>query len=163
MKATVEIVCYKSKVLANNESPLMLRITKERKRKYASIGISIKPDLWDFEKNKPRRNCPNRIEIEKIISNKMQEYRDKIIELKSENKEFTATSLYERVADRTIKKTVRELFEAQIESMKQAGRTGYALSHLEVYNSLVKFNGHLDIYFSEIDTVWLKRSLIFNI
>ncbi|MEI3553498.1 MAG: phage integrase SAM-like domain-containing protein [Alistipes senegalensis] len=41
--------------------------------------------------------------------------------------------------------------------MKQTGRTGYALSHREVYNSLLKFNGHLNIYFSEIDTVWLKR------
>jgi hypothetical protein len=35
-------------------------------------------------------------------------------------------------------------------------RTGYSLSHLEVYNSLMKFNGHLDIYFSNIDITWLK-------
>lgn len=31
------------------------------------------------------------------------------------------------------------------------------MSRLEVYNSLIKFNRHLDIYFSDIDTVWLKR------
>jgi hypothetical protein len=31
------------------------------------------------------------------------------------------------------------------------------MSHLEVYNSLVKFNGHLDVYFSDIDVTWLKR------
>jgi hypothetical protein len=31
------------------------------------------------------------------------------------------------------------------------------MSLLEVYNSLVKFNGHLDIYFSDIDITWLKR------
>lgn len=48
MSVTIEVVCYKSKVLANNESPLMLRITKDRKRnithsEYRSIppiGIS---------------------------------------------------------------------------------------------------------------------------
>ena len=57
MSATVEVVCYKSKVLANNESPLMLRITKDRKLKYSSIGVSVNPALWDFKKNKPRRNC----------------------------------------------------------------------------------------------------------
>ena len=54
MNATIEVVCYKSKVLANNESPLMLRITKDRKRKYSSIGLSLNPVYWDFEKNKPR-------------------------------------------------------------------------------------------------------------
>ena len=31
MSATIDVVCYKSKVLANNESPLMLRITKGQK------------------------------------------------------------------------------------------------------------------------------------
>jgi hypothetical protein len=67
MSATIEVVCYKSKVLANSESPLMLRITKDRKRKYSSIGISINPALWDFEKNKPRRNCPDKVRIERII------------------------------------------------------------------------------------------------
>ncbi len=32
---TVNAVCYKSKVLSNNESPLTLRVTKDRKRKYS--------------------------------------------------------------------------------------------------------------------------------
>lgn len=68
MNATVEVVCYKSKVLANNESPLMLRVTKDRKRKYSSIGISVNPVYWDFEKNKPRRNCPDKPRIEQIIA-----------------------------------------------------------------------------------------------
>ena len=69
-EATIEVVCYKSKVLANNESPLMLRITKDRKLKYSSIGVSVNPALWDFEKNKPRRNCPNRLQIERLIAGK---------------------------------------------------------------------------------------------
>lgn len=41
--------------------------------------------------------------------------------------------------------------------LKQANRLGYALSVAQVYNSLIKFNGHLDIYFTEIDKSWLIR------
>ena len=37
MSITVKAVCYKSKVLKNNESPLMLRVTKDRKLKYVSL------------------------------------------------------------------------------------------------------------------------------
>ena len=30
-------------------------------------------------------------------------------------------------------------------------------SVLQVYNSLVKYNGHLNIYFDEIDFLWLRE------
>lgn len=94
----------------------------------------------------------------KIIADKSSEFAERIIELKAEKKEFTATTLTERLTESTrARRTVGEVFQFQIEDLKQAGRTGYALSHQEVYNSLLKFNGHLNIYFSEIDTVWLKR------
>ena len=34
MDATISVICFKSKTLANGEHPLMLRITKDRKRNY---------------------------------------------------------------------------------------------------------------------------------
>ena len=48
----------------------MLRIIKDRNRKYSSIGIPVNPAFWDFDKNKPRRNCPNRLQIERLIAGK---------------------------------------------------------------------------------------------
>ena len=60
MNASVSIVCYKSKTLSNGESPLMLQVSKSGKRKYQSLGISIKPHYWDFTRNKPKPNCPNK-------------------------------------------------------------------------------------------------------
>ena len=60
MKATANVLCYRSKVLSNGEHPLMLRVCMSGKKKYVSLGISVKSQYWDFEKNKPKRNCPNR-------------------------------------------------------------------------------------------------------
>ena len=60
MKANVEVICYTSKTLRDGTMPLMLRITQSRKRKYVSIGLSINPKFWDFDKNRPKRNCPNK-------------------------------------------------------------------------------------------------------
>lgn len=57
MSTTVNVLCYKSKVLANGESPLMLRICKDGKKKYKSIGFSINPIYWDYTKGKLKRNC----------------------------------------------------------------------------------------------------------
>lgn len=85
MSTTVTVVCYKSKVLSNNESPLMLRVTKDRKRKYVSLGISVNPEHWDFSKNQPKAECPNREYIELLIADKLKEYSAKIVELKATN------------------------------------------------------------------------------
>ncbi|MFA6334238.1 MAG: Arm DNA-binding domain-containing protein [Bacteroidales bacterium] len=60
MNATIEAVCCKSKVLTNNESPLMSRVTKDRKRQYQSLGFSLETKYWDFEKNKPRRKSESK-------------------------------------------------------------------------------------------------------
>ena len=158
MDAGVNILCYKSKTLANGAHPLMIRVCKDGKKKYVSLGVSVLPQFWDFTKNQPKKNCPNKAYIEKIIADKSSEFAERIIELKAEKKEFTATTQTERLTESTrARRTVGEVFQSQIENLKQTGRTGYALSHQEVYNSLLKFNGHLNIYFSEIDTVWLKR------
>ena len=125
MSATgVNVLLYRSKTLANGEHPLMLCVTKERRRKYVSMGISLAARYWDFDKNRPKRNCPNRIYIEKYIADKQREYTDKVIELTCEEKAFTANTLVEKVCGGYTTKTVGQLFTEQIEALIAAKRTG---------------------------------------
>lgn len=163
MATTITVICYKSKILKNNESPLMLRVTKDRKRKYVSLGISLDPSYWDFSKQQPKPDCPNREYIEMIIADKTKEYSAKIIELKSKNQEFTATTLVEKVNvnTRVGHKTVGDVFLDFIDRLKTENRKGYALSVRQVYNSLIEFNTHLDIPFCDLNITWLKRFEIF--
>ena len=101
MDAGVNILCYKSKTLANGAHPLMIRVCKDGKKKYVSLGVSVLPQFWDFTKNQPKKNCPNKAYIEKIIADKSSEFAERIIELKAEKKEFTATTLTERLTEST--------------------------------------------------------------
>ena len=155
--ATVDVVCYKYRPLKNNELPLKIRVCKDKKSRYFNLGISVKPEHWDFEKNRPKSTCPDRELIEKLISKKVSEVRSKIVELKSENKEFSATTLVENVSNPSKIITVGELFKQNIHSLVEEKRTGYRLSIQQTYNSLLKFNKHLDIPFSDMDCNWLRR------
>ena len=56
MATTVNVLCYKSKTLSNGEHPLMIRICKDGKKKYVSLGVSVKAEHWNFEKNVPKSN-----------------------------------------------------------------------------------------------------------
>ena len=135
----------------------MIRVCKDRKRKYLSLGVSINPIHWDFTKNKPKPNCPNKEQLETLIAEKSKVYLEKILELKSMEKEFTAISLVEQVNNASIKRTVNDLFLEQLRRLTDENRRGYMLSCRQVYNSLVEFNKHLDIYFSDIDVTWLRK------
>lgn len=48
--------------------PLMLRIGKDGKKKYRSLGIPVNPKFWDFQRNKPKPKCTNLEYLQKIIS-----------------------------------------------------------------------------------------------
>ena len=156
MSATVNVVCYRNKTLSNGNSPLMLRVCKDRKTKYQSLGISINPANWDFQKNKPKANCPNRELIIKIILEKEAEFQKQILELQSEDKDFTASTLI-APKTKTKAKTVKDFYKELIEEFNLVNKIGNAKVYKDSYWSLKTFtNNKLDIPFSHIDLDFLK-------
>ena len=158
MKATVEVVCYKSKPLKDGTFPLMLRVTKDRKRKYVSLGLSLHEKFWDFEKSKPKRNCPNKEQIERLIAAKTAEYNDLIVEMTSQQREYTVETLVSHFHNQVRCATVVELYDKLIDDMKRGGKLGNAGVYKYSRTSLLKFTGQrLQIPFSDLDAVWLRR------
>ena len=123
MSTAVNVVCYKSKTLSNGENPLMIRVCKDRKIKYKSLGISVNPIYWDFDKNRPKSNCPNRDYILKIIIDKEAECQKMILEFKAEDKEFTASTLIKPKEKRIIK-NVHEFYNELIQEMELSEKIG---------------------------------------
>ena len=159
MEATVNVTCYKSKVLKNGESPLMVRICKNGKKKYKSLGISVNPAHWDFKKNLPKPKCPNYATLLILINEKISEYQRIILDKKVNNAEFTATTLLQATDTLQSKHpvSVGDGFKNYIQALKDEHRLRYAGMFEVSYSSFVKFNKHLDIPFSDIDVAWLKK------
>lgn len=158
MNATINVVCYKWKTLANGEQPLMLRICKDGKKKYQSLGISIPIKYWDFKRNKPKSNYPNKEFIQKIILDKQTELQQRMLELNSEQKEYTTTTLLCDENKKFELKTVSDFYQELIEQFKADYKCGNRLIYKSSYNSLKAFtNDKLDIPFSAIDIAWLNK------
>lgn len=156
--ATFSVVCYKSKTLANGEHPLMLRVCKDGKKIYRSLGISVNPKHWSFSKKAPKASCPNREQILKIIIAKQAELQSRVLTLNSEQKEYTASTLLKSQSDNFTLKTVGEFYTELIEEYARSERCGNRLIYKGSYNSLKIFNkGKLDIPFSHIDVEWLSK------
>lgn len=157
MSETIKVVCYKYKTLSNGESPLMIRVCKNGKKKYQSLGISIKVEQWDFKTNQPKAKCPNRDRIILLINEKISEIQKAALDKKIAGKDFTATTLIESTTNKTTCKTVGEYYLTYIQNLKKENRIRYAGMFEVSYSSFIKFNKHLDIPFSDIDMAWLKR------
>ena len=155
---TVSVICYKSKTLSNGESPLMLRVCKDGKRSYRSLGLSVDSKYWSFSKNAPKPNCPDKELLLKLITSKKAELQNKILELKSDEKDYTASSLLNAEDIKFHLKTVEELYVELIDEYTKQGKCGNRLIYKGSYNSLKTFNkGKLDIPFSHIDVTWLTK------
>ncbi|HPH88429.1 MAG TPA: Arm DNA-binding domain-containing protein [Chitinophagales bacterium] len=86
MNASIKVILYTSKLLKNGESPIMLRVIKDRKPKYISVGFSCHADLWDFENNIPKKKHPHYKEINLLIDSKKKEAGKLLLDLENENK-----------------------------------------------------------------------------
>lgn len=158
VELAVNVVCYKWKTLANGEYPLMLRICKDGKKKYQSLGISVLPRYWDFTRNKPKPNCPNKEYIQKIILDKQTELQQRMLEFNSEQKEYTTTTLLNDENKKFELKTVSQFYQELIEQCKSNDKCGNRLIYKSSYNSLKVFTkNQLDIPFSAIDVSWLNK------
>ena len=157
MNTTIEAVLYTSKKLSNGLHPLMLRLTKNRKRKYISLHISLPLEHWDAEKCKPKRNCPNREQIERLIRTKIEELQSQVMEFKTSDKEYTLHTLIDKSSKQTSKVTVGEYLDTYVNILQRAGRIGNADTFIHLRTALTKCFGPLDFYFSDIDVARLKR------
>lgn len=158
MNASLSVVCYKSKRLSNGESPLMLQVPKGGKRQYQSLGVSVNPKFWDFSKNKPKSNCPNREYILKLILDKQAELQQRMLELNAEQKEYTTTTLLHDEHRKFELKTVKQFYQELIEQYKANDKCGNRLIYKSSYNSINVFtNGNLEIPFNAIDVAWLNK------
>jgi len=159
MNVTISVICYSCKVLSNGESPLMLRVFKNGKRSLKSLGTSTKPEYWDFKKNEPKPNAPNKDYINQLILNAKSQYQKLVIQKKVNDEEFTANSLLNEEKNEIRPQTVEEFYQYLIYDLRNKGNVGNSYAYLNSYNSLKNFNnGKKLIYtFGSIDTSFLQK------
>lgn len=89
---------------------------------------------------------------------KTAEYNDLILEMTSQQREYTVETLVSHFHNQVRCATVVELYDKLIDDMKRGGKLGNAGVYKYSRTSLLKFTGQrLQIPFSDIDAVWLRR------
>jgi len=158
MEATISVICNKFKVLKNGECPIMLRVAKDGKRSMKSLGVSVNPAYWDFSKNCPKKNYPNRVMLMQLISQTLAEYQGKMMVAKLKGEEISASSV---VADGklcTCHITVENYITKHIQELRDSGKVGNSYAYLNLRTTLQNFYGKkLNFTFNDIDVAFCNK------
>jgi len=157
MNVKIEVVCDKRRILSDGKYPLVICLTKGRNRKYLRLGISVNEQFWDFNKSRPKKNCPDFVYIETIITNKLKEYQKQILEFQAIGREYSINQLLGAVNKPTTNKTVAAYLNNIIDTLLNNNKIGNAAHYKALLCSLQKFTNCSCLEFIDIDSSFLTR------
>lgn len=160
----ISIKLYKSKVLASGAHPLMVCISHMKERKYVSTGLFCQAKYWDFNKNEPKRNHPDRNLLETVLAQKLAIYHTKVLGLESGNKEVSVKQVLQVIGLPKQQQDTRGLFlflSDVIQGLMDRGKVGRARLYKRLLSSLKEFNGNKELAFSDVDVPFLNRYEVF--
>ena len=158
MNAKITVTCYRSKILSNGEAPLMVKITKNGKRSLKTLGISLNPKYWDFERDKPKSNCPNRTYVVSIITNALQKYQAIQLDMEAKSEDYTASEILADTATKTKLVTVEDFLTSHIQQLRDNGKVGNSYAYLNLRTTLQNYYGKkLNFLFNAIDVSFCNK------
>lgn len=136
----------------------MVKITKSGKRSLKTLGVSVNPKYWDFERDKPKSNCPNRTYIVNIITNALQKYQAIQLDMETKCKDYTASELLNDAASKQTPVTVEDFLTEHIQQLRENGKVGNSYAYLNLRTTLHNFYGKkLNFFFNAVDIQFCNK------
>ena len=154
--ASVKVVLRKDKMNKKNGlAPLFLRIIKDRKSKFISLGIKIEPKYWNNEKMSIRKGATNYQELNNYIIQKRAEAEKTSIELEAEYLTTTTKSIKEKIVGRKPKNFFTYADKKLLE-LKYTLSPSTFNSYKVYVKKLATYNGGRELNFRDIDISYIK-------
>ena len=161
----ISIIPYKSTILKNGSHPIVLRITKDRVRKYISLNLSVTLDQWNDEFaqfKKDKRINPDHEKNNAFINSQLLKAKDVIDDFDRNKIDWTLNQFEEAFLHRSKKGKVKPFFENHIQTLKNTGHNGNARCYESTLVMLDIYDKKLDKrLFSEIDIVYVRSFDVF--
>jgi integrase/recombinase XerD len=155
--SSIKVVLFTSKVLKNGESPIMLRVIKDRKTKYISIGHSCLPKHWDLKNQKPKNSFPNKRMLDILIDTKINEAQKTLLDLEINQTHFSLETVTQKIKKTQATKNVYDFIDSIVHQKTLENKLGNASVYKQTKNMLINFTKKNEIYFNEITPSFLNK------
>lgn len=153
-------VFMRHKKLSNGKYPIVLSITKNKKTKIISLGISCEKKQWTGKKF--NRKHPDYTALNHAISEQEQKAEEIVQEFQIQGEDFSLKQFEEKFRGKAKKTvTVRNFWKEETENLNRAGRTGTAAVSKDTFNSFFTFEKDKGLLFRDLNPAKLYDYEIF--
>ncbi|HAT66720.1 MAG TPA: recombinase, partial [Flavobacteriaceae bacterium] len=100
--SSIKLVLRENKIDKAGEAPLYLRVIKNRKTKFISLSLKLKPNEWDEDKQKVKKNHKTSTRLNAYISQKVADAKGEIADLERRNKSTSARRIKEAIKGKPL-------------------------------------------------------------
>jgi integrase/recombinase XerD len=154
--ATVRLILKKDKLNKDGEAPLYIRIIKDRKAKFISLGIKIKPKDWNEKQSRVKKSHPNSQRMNNFLAHKIAEAEGIALEMETASKFFSPKSLKESILGKNPQSFL-EYFKKYVDNVEKNGKFSFYKKVKAVYSKLCKYIGNDVLTFNDLTVTFLKR------
>lgn len=167
----IHFILWTHQAKSDGTFPIRLRLTKDRKVKYLTVGISVMPKQWDGVSErlkKDKRINPEHDKYNRLLNEFENRANDVISEFVKDRIDWTLNQFEDRFLNRAKKGKVEPFFLNTIKELREIGHTGNANCYERTLHMLYLFDAKFkDRVFSEIDikyinsfNTWLQKPRI---
>lgn len=136
----------------------MVKITKNGKRSLKTLGVSLNPKYWDFDRDRPKSNCPNRTHIVSIITNALQKYQSIQLDMEARNENYSVSEILADTSVKTAQLTLEDFLTSHIQQLRDNGKVGNSYAYLNLRTTLHNFHGKkLNFLFNAVDVAFCNK------
>jgi site-specific recombinase XerD len=153
--STIKIILKKDKINKSGEAPLYLRLIKDRKAKFISLGIRINPKDWNEEVSKVRKSHPNSQRMNHYIAQKIADAEGIALEMESKSKFISPKTIKQGIMGKSGDSFLK-YFSRYVEKLKNREKIGTYNKVKTVFSKLSEFTKGNDLLFDELTVSFIK-------
>lgn len=154
--ATVKLVLRQDKSKDNGETPVYLRVTKNRKAKYISLQLNVLPELWDSDTCRVKKGYPNSVRVNRFLAQKEADARGVSVDMEAQDSNVTANELKNVVSGRSSM-SFFEYCTSYQQSLEYSAKAGTVDKFKAVLSKVRTYMNGKDLPINEITVFWLRN------
>jgi len=153
--SSVKIIYDEKRITKDGLVPIWLRIIKNRKPKYISLSVKVKPSDWDIKNNRVKKSHPNSQRINNYIASKIADAEGILLDIETSAKFVTPKKVKDIVLGKSSESFIRYA-EEHIERLRKEGKITTMLKYKVSLDKLKTYLNQKDITFDEMTVSFLK-------
>lgn len=154
--SSVKILLKINKLNERGLAPIYIRVTKDRKARFVSTGIYIKPNEWNEESKSVRKSNENYRRYNAILSEKFAEAENTTLDMEQKSKSVSVNKITKKLKGKDVVPFFG-YFQAYIDSLEKKGIIGTHRRAKSVLQKLKEYTKDKELFMTDITVSFLKE------